>query len=220
MGTSCTYDQFAKDTANHQMEVVLDHGTNRHLRFRQPGTYCYGFDIVTWPGHLAITGDMGAAVFTRLPDMFEFFRSSGHKRDGIPLEINVSYWAEKCVAHDGRQKEFNADGFRRVVKKRYDDYVAERLDDENQPPEWASDLWEEIQDGILCLDRESTDFALAAMHDFEPQDERYRSFRFHDVSDYASSVEAYSFHMVWRLYAIAYAIKAYDASRAPKAASP
>ena len=28
------------------------------------------FDIVTWPGYLCYSGDMGCFVFTRLPDMF------------------------------------------------------------------------------------------------------------------------------------------------------
>jgi hypothetical protein len=36
-----------------------------------------GFDVVTWPGHLSISGDMGCFVFTRVDDMFTFFR--GHE---------------------------------------------------------------------------------------------------------------------------------------------
>lgn len=214
MKDQCTYERFAKDTATHAMEVVLDQGMYRHLKFRRPGTYCYGFDVVTWPGHLAISGDMGASVFTRLPDMFEFFRTKPDRTAREPLYINRSYWAEKCVANDGPQKVFSADGLRQVVKERFDDYVADRHDADDQPPAWAADLWNELQDGILNLDRESTDFALAAMHDFEPQDDRYESFRFHDVSDYANSVQDYSFHMVWRMYAIAHAVKAYDEQKA------
>ena len=66
------HERFKKDTAEHQMTVLRDDGLYRHLRFRKPGTGIYGFDIVTWPGYLAISGDMGASMFTRLEDMIQF----------------------------------------------------------------------------------------------------------------------------------------------------
>lgn len=103
--------RFQRDTAAHQLEVIKDDGLHRHLRFRKPGTGCYGFDIVTWPFHLAISGDMGAAMFTRLPDMFEFFRDSSKHAEPDALCINAGYWAEKCVANDGEKKEFSPEVF-------------------------------------------------------------------------------------------------------------
>ncbi|MEN5374297.1 hypothetical protein [Stenotrophomonas hibiscicola] len=42
--------RFEKDTAEHQMEVLLDNGVYRHLRFKRPGSYAFSFDVVTWPG--------------------------------------------------------------------------------------------------------------------------------------------------------------------------
>jgi len=36
-------DQFLKDVARHQMKVIRDDGTHRHLRFANPncGSYCF-----------------------------------------------------------------------------------------------------------------------------------------------------------------------------------
>ena len=56
----CSRERFAKDTATHAMTILRDDGLYRHLRFKRPNTSSYYFDIITWPGYLAITGDMGA----------------------------------------------------------------------------------------------------------------------------------------------------------------
>lgn len=78
-----------------QMEILQDDGLHRHVRFAKPGTGLYRFSLVTWPGYLAISGDVESFTFSREPDMFGFF---GRHRN----RINPSYWAEKCVA--GRDK--------------------------------------------------------------------------------------------------------------------
>jgi hypothetical protein len=79
---------FLKDIANHQLEILLDNGVYRHLRFKaNANSWNMWFDVVTWPGFLAYSGDMGCFVFTRIADMFEFFRSN--KADGLP--INQGY---------------------------------------------------------------------------------------------------------------------------------
>jgi hypothetical protein len=96
MGEACTFERFEKHTAYHWMDIVRDDGENRHIRFQQRGTGVYHFDIITWPGKLCITGDCGTFVFRRLPDMFEFFRSTQRGR------INAQYWAEKVIA-EGRR---------------------------------------------------------------------------------------------------------------------
>ena len=83
-----TAEQFLRDVDHHNMSVMHESGVYRHLRFRQPDTGNMWFDLVTWPGFLTISGDMGTWTFARLPDMFEFFRDS-------KLRINCDYWAEK-----------------------------------------------------------------------------------------------------------------------------
>lgn len=74
---------FERDVAEHQMQVLRDDRLYRHLLFKKPGTGCYHFNIVTYPGTLVYTGDMGSFVFQRLEDMFEFFRSDADRGDGI-----------------------------------------------------------------------------------------------------------------------------------------
>ena len=208
---------FLRDTAEHKMEVVLDQGLHRHLKFRKPGTGCHGFDIVTWPGYLAISGDMGAAMFTRLPDMLEFFRDKPDRHDaGGGLYINCGYWAEKCVANDGEKKEFDTDLFRECVKARFDEYVEEHTEEGEAPPAWAAELWEEIEQDVLLTteDHESTFFAIKNMDEFKPDGAEYEGFRFSDAWESSNSLEDYRYHFIWRLYAIAYAVKYYDAFKA------
>lgn len=207
--------RFKKETATHEMDVLLDSGTYRHLRFRRPGTYCMGFDITTWPGYLAITGYMGAAVFCRTEDMFKFFRAkpAHHERDG-GLHINEGYWAEKCQANDGDQKQFDPDMHAKFVRERFDEYMADQnLDEIENGHALAADLWDEIERGVL--DAHTTDHAIHLAGAFEPEKfsdihEAFGDFRFHDYWDCASSLESYTYHFTWRLYAIAHAIKTYD----------
>lgn len=205
--------RFTKDIAEHTMEVLLDQGVHRHLKFRRPGTYCMGFDIVTWPGHLAVTGDMGDAVFARLHDMFEFFRASP-ERTAIAggLYVNVGYWAEKCVANDGEKQDFSNDLFRALVKERFDEYVTHTSDD----AEANAELWDELDSEVLAA--MNTHEAIAAMDGFESVDSP--DFKFVDAWEYASLIEDYTFHFIWRLFAIAHAVQAYDQMKSEQAPVP
>ena len=81
-----TVEQFLKDVTAHKMRVDLDAGKHRHLIFRGTSNNMW-FELVTWPGSLTISGDMGTWTFSRPPDMFNFFRGE--------MKINPSYWAEK-----------------------------------------------------------------------------------------------------------------------------
>jgi hypothetical protein len=93
-------ERFVGDTAEHVLTIIRDDGLYRHLRFNKPGTWVYGFDLVTWPGYLAIVGDAGDYVFSRVRDMFEFFEPGG-ARGGFEDErwgINPHYWSEKLQA--------------------------------------------------------------------------------------------------------------------------
>lgn len=110
-----TAERFASDTATHEMTVLHDDGLYRHLRFtrvvtdektgKRSKSSLYWFDLVTWPGCLAINGDCGACTFSRVTDMFEFFRGS---------RINPGYWAEK-VRGETTVKSYDEDLFREHV---------------------------------------------------------------------------------------------------------
>lgn len=80
--------RFLADVKDHKISIVRDDGVYRHVRFAKPETVCMHFDLITWPGYLAYVGDMGAFTFTRLRDMFEFFRGD-HKPNLGDLEALV-----------------------------------------------------------------------------------------------------------------------------------
>lgn len=87
---------FRDATVKHEMEVLYDDGLYRHLRFQSPGTLMYGYDLVTWPGYLAINGDLVSGyTFSRLLDMIQFFASDAEG-------INPTYWSEKITNHAAR----------------------------------------------------------------------------------------------------------------------
>jgi hypothetical protein len=109
-------ERFQRETATHRMTVLHDDGLYRHLRFRahhlcndaeyRPTSSFYWFDLITWPGALTINGDCGTFAFSRVTDMFEFFRSK--------YGINPQYWAEK-VRGETRVKSYSEDKFRALV---------------------------------------------------------------------------------------------------------
>jgi hypothetical protein len=227
--------RFKGDTATHQMTILRDDGVYRHLCFRRPGTSCYGFDIVTWPGHLAVSGDMGSSVFTRLDDMFEFFRTPEERHEEHNgLYINSGYWAEKCVANDGEKKEFSLDLFKAYVRDHFDQYMENEC--ANAPGFAAARdaLWAHLSEEVLDSDELDTGDAIMRLYRFKPGEDNspygisadpeaykgwFTDFQFSDAWEAASSLEDYTFHFLWRLYAISHAVRAYDAAKAAEPAA-
>lgn len=207
--------RFERDVASHTLETLRADGVHRHLRFRKPGTMCMHFDIVTWPGILVITGDMGTSVFTRLNDMFEFFRPSrGERAPGEKLWINPGYWAEKCIANDGDKEEFSKSRWARIVKERFDSFFESH--EELSPAEEVAkaELWEQVERDVIDT-AESVESALAVSGGFQPECEEFKNFELNEMWDY--TLTDYRFHFIWRLYAISYAIEQFDALQAAKA---
>lgn len=121
-GTEWVQAEFDTRTSEHVLTVLHDDGLHRHLRCRKPGMVLWGWDVITWPGYLALTGDLGSWMFSRAPDMLlDFFR-------GPP---NVHYWLEKVVAHD-RGTSFN------VVSREL--IAAHRRDDDASDEAWTEAL--------------------------------------------------------------------------------
>lgn len=84
-------ESFAEDITKHELTFCLDLPPYRSIYFKRPGSSAYRFNLVTWPGFLCYSGDMGCFTFHRLEDMFEFFRGD---------RVNLSYWGEKLEAVD------------------------------------------------------------------------------------------------------------------------
>lgn len=136
--------EFLRDVAAHELTIIRNEGLYRHLRFKRPDTSSMYFDLITWPGHLCYTGDMGTYVFQRVKDMFEFFRRDG----GEELPINPGYWSEKVIAVDGGRSagcvfEYDHSKFLAVVNEYLTDWL-DGLSEEHQ-----EELKEAVQDDVL-----------------------------------------------------------------------
>lgn len=197
-------DQFKRDIDRHEMIVIRDDGVNRHIRFKRPGTMCMHFDLLTWPGYLCYTGDMGTYVFRRLEDMLQFFR---RPIGSPPFRIDLRYYAEKVEAsdkYDGIEK-FSADVFKANVK----DFFDQATDgDDDWTDARKAELWERIESDVLGgVYDDGEHGAWANLRDFE-----HDGFTF---GDWDLRCNEYSHRFLWCCHALEWAIATYDAAKAP-----
>lgn len=191
-----TKEEFRKHVAEHEMSILHEVGLYRNIRFQRPDTLNMYFDIVTWPGYLLITGDMGSYLFSRLTDMFQFFR-------GNQGRINPGYWAEKLQAVDKQSgyKEWSREKFKQEISGEFYQWIEENdyLGDEVLADARAR-FNEEIIDRLdIC----TKDEAYMDVINFEVAD--FRLFQdFWEVD-----TEEYSYHYLWACYAIVWAIEIY-----------
>ncbi|MEI6715985.1 MAG: hypothetical protein WCO60_19720 [Verrucomicrobiota bacterium] len=197
--SECTVERFLSDIRNHKLTILKDDGVYRHLRLQREGSWVYGFDIITYPGHLVISGDMGATVFARINDMFRFFRE-----DITPTEIRINpgYWREKIKSGRDDVYTFTEEAFRRQVMS--------NLEDIKEDVENFADLIESIEDDIFSHDGEHD--LRRALADFEWQGEPL----FSDTWEWDFC--EYKFHYIWQCYAIVWAIAQYDLAKNQEAA--
>lgn len=209
---ACSREQFLKDVAGHQMEVLRDDGMYRHLKFRRPDQGAYWFQLTTWPGFLVITGDMGDFVFTRVNDMFTFFRPDDWEKAKSELYINPGYWGEKCVARgrDGLDKFDPA-----TFKARIADWCAD--DDDLTKEQWEQIVGEVIRcadDGHVQAVQAALDFQMEVEPDRGPGHRaKYRQY-FQDF--WEVDCTEWQYHYLWCLYAIVWGIQQYDTTMAAK----
>lgn len=84
-------------------------------RFTGPDSSLYWFEIVTWPGALALRGEMGGYLLSRVEDMLDFFR----RRDAEP--IDPGYWAEKTSGGRDSVRVFADKRVRRCIEQAVQD---------------------------------------------------------------------------------------------------
>jgi len=188
--------QFLETTANHTMQVLQDDGVHRHLSFTNGGSSIYRFDLITWPGHLCITGDVETYVFQREHDMFTFFRSSNEYR------INPRYWSEKIQnAGDSKCERHSEAKF----KANINEWVSEwEFDDE----ELKAEVLRAVQDNILDYAGDET----LAYHAVAEFDDYYdQGYHFQDFWEVSSS--EYHFGYLWSCFAIVHGIELYNAQQ-------
>lgn len=219
--SALTENEFLRDVADHVMEVMRDDGVYRHIRFRKPGTMCMHFDLITWPGYLCYTGDMGTYVFTRLADMFEFFRTDReYAQRGRRLAINLSYWSEKLEAVNGSRRggaavEFDPAKFRKVIQEYRLNWIRDEARNLLTKDE-RRDLWESVDSDVLGRIEDGEQLAYAAAHEFNWKPQRYppwsgRSWYFDDLWEH--NFNDYTRRFRWCCFALAWGIEIYDRSK-------
>lgn len=206
-------------TCQHEMTVLRDDGVYRHIRFAKPGTHIWQFDLVTWPGHIVITGDLEDFHFSRVPDMFEFFRSPSGR-------ISPQYWAEK-LRGPVRSKQYSPLRAKQLIFE----YFWERR---GEFAGQSAALWRAIREQLLAWDvlphedavrAALRDFEFVAAHrveparDFVPQriPKRWGEvFTFTDTREW--DLGDWDFHFLVSLHAIVWGINRYDDARSQAAA--
>lgn len=212
-----TLDRFIREISRHELQVLHDDGVYRHIRGKRPGTFCMHFDIVTFPGCLAYTGDMGSFTFSRLHDMFVFFRG---RRPGSVGSINPSYWAEKLEATDCNGEncrhgaaEWSDDRFKEVILELFEDHFEHRLecldDDASEEERRSLEAMKagarvEIENEIFMHDDLEHEGFREAMN-FKHEDS---GLEFPDLWEHRFT--EYSLRFLWCCYAITWAIAKYD----------
>jgi hypothetical protein len=184
---------FAKDVADHRLSILRDDGVHRHLRLAHPDHGNMRFDIVTYPHFLVYSGDMGCYVFSRINDMFQFFRS----KESGPLRINLGYWAEKLEATDKPHghKQYNPDLLR--------EYVTEWLNE----CEADEELRERVDEEILSYTDDGEVRARDALCGFQLEGRT----PFQD--SWECEFDEYTGRFIWCCYALVWAIRMYDSAK-------
>lgn len=184
---------FIANTEDHQLTVLHNQGLYKHIRFKNPNRSAYWFDITTWPNYLCISGDMGCYTFSRIEDMFDFFRNS-------ELKISPHYWDEKIQAGAGYMRggiteEWSQQLFNKNIREFVNCHIGELTLSQ------AKEVWEQVREEILCCNDEWE--SVTAVRDFHN-----KYFDFNDFFD--RRCKEYTFHYLWCCYAILYAIQKYD----------
>lgn len=162
----------ARDTANFQTTLLHGRGLYRHWRCGQPGRSHKSFHIITWPGSLCYTGDMGTYLFERTEDMLELFRRR-------PLDIH--YFAKKCTAKGDAICEFRDE----VMEEEFEAILATAEDEETK---------KEYEEKITAIRDEYETYDNPA--------DAFRAMYESDLWDELPRCRAYSYIFLWAMFAI------------------
>ncbi|MDV6267045.1 hypothetical protein [Rhodococcus globerulus] len=215
---SNTKAMFDAETTEHELTILHDDGLYRHVKCAAPGTNIWRFDLVTWPGHLAVSGDLGSYTFSRLPDMFEFFEGD--------RGINPSYWAQKVVAGKERTTEYSPDLARQHVIERFWEDRLQR--DEPNAPLWRAirqevisrlgDDEREAHDAICNFEYRAPRPSVGKSLDFRPEriSRRHADYRFTDAWEW--DLRDHDSQFILICHAIVWGIAKYRAAKLEVAA--
>ena len=190
-GTSeAIYNAFLRDVDNHVMHIEHEDGVYRRISYRNPKSCSFSFELNTWPDHLCICGDMGCYVFSRVTDMFKFFRGD---------RINAPYWSEKLLSADTQChfREYSPQVYREAVR----DY-----------PE--RDSFDSDEDYALFMEEIAEIENQETEHEARAAAESFKSSCGKTLDDFWEiDLTQYTTHYLWCLHAIVWGIQKFDESK-------
>ena len=192
--STCTRETFLADVAKHQMKLVRNDGLYRHLEFKGEHGRHHWFEIVTWPGVLVIHGDMETWVFSRLEDMFQFFRGD---------RINADYWQEKLQCARDDAKVFSEEALR--------EQVTYHLQNHELNEEQRKEVLEALKEEVFAHGDSEHD-ALEALFDFSKHGVSFEPYD-------GPFGKEWSYHYTWCLWAIVWGIQQFYKATASEAAA-
>lgn len=190
--TDFTQEDFLAHVQNHVMTISNDDGVYRSILFKRPESHDRFFRITTWDGHLCISGDMGTYVFSRVHDMFNFFRD---------CKVNLYYWSEKVEA--GECKEFSPELARNALNIEFESWE-ESIDKDIIDRDFIDEEKEKLND----INTDDYIEFVASVRDWVASQGGVRLDDF-----WEHSIEDYTYHYIWCCHAIVWAIAQYDASK-------
>lgn len=182
----------------HEMTILRDDELYRHIRCRRPGTSLCGWDLITWPGHLVVTGDVESFHFAREADMFGFFEMCGNEHG-----INPDYWGEK-IQGSAKWRTHSPELFTQLVVEHFWERRHSYEGD-------TAALWRAIREDVL-IHAEYAVAARDALMSFEHWDRQAGTFEFSDAWEW-SFLDA-DWHYLRSLHAIVWGIRKYRAAKA------
>lgn len=208
----CSREEFLADVASHRMKIIRNDGLYRHLEFSKSAghRWHHWFEIVTWPNGLIIRGDMKTWVFSRIEDMFDFFRGE---------RINPGYWQEKLQCARDDAKEFSMDALKQQAIAHLENYGEDEL-----PPALREEVIGELEGDIFSQYGDSEEHeALRALFEFNEVTYLHKKAdRKHPVTfDPCDGPfgKTWSYHYIWCCHAIQWAISQYDKGRLEESAA-
>ena len=194
-----TLERFKNDIKNHVLTVNLDQGVYRDITIGKPNTGDMRYNITTRPGYLVFTGDMGSFTFSRLEDMFNFFRGD---------RVNLDYWAEKLEAAD------SLDGYEHYckdkAKKEMHDWLTGFIGNLDIDDEEFREKIIDATDAVKNIDYSDEHSFVEGVRDWDADTAGGM-----DLIDFFEvGVKSYTFRYIWCCHAIVHAIRLYDESKA------
>jgi hypothetical protein len=201
-------ERFAEDIADHKLTIEecgpLPFRSILARRHRGDGwDSCYHFRVITYPGGLLYTGDMGTYVFQRCWDMFDWWPS----KYGDAFDFR--YIAEKCQAADKCDSIKQWSGSK--AKATIDEMIAEHRDqqpadwDVEEDGEWTAVVDEEYLDQLMEVRNHVSDFSNSEYNIQEFYRLLYEVDGLEDVCEIPTPSE-YSLRFVWCCHAVRWLI--------------